>query len=324
MGNSISRTNPGRHIFQLFYTFFVENNLKRKNTQRIMRLFKTLLAVSAVHAGDKYQASEQERDCLSDCKRATGCQGESISKGNVPTCIQDCRDQCTSDRKELIGTMFARSSNKLHKKAQRKKENTAKRAEHREMVKAAQPPPMIKEIHEIRDEGDQIAEMFLACLKEEKDKLKKTNPGCEGQGPGEAWDCKRQMVENCLDKNDNYENMGSTAIVTLAHKMRKSERVAEETQNRLIALSQMENDAVVVEAPAEVDIMEQIKTNKHGRYRVGAVRNHLQSQSRDNNRDQSNRQDTSEIGLDMVKNLVYRGEEGEDQGAEDDREAVIA
>ena len=37
----------------------------------------------------------------------------------------------------------------------------AARAEHREQLKAAQPAPMIKEIHEIRDEGDEVAELFL-------------------------------------------------------------------------------------------------------------------------------------------------------------------
>ena len=43
----------------------------------------------------------------------------------------------------------------------RKAENTAARAEHREQLKAAQPPPMIKEIHEMRDNGDEAAGAFL-------------------------------------------------------------------------------------------------------------------------------------------------------------------
>merc|ERR1711970_1371034 len=56
----------------------------RNNKQRIMRLFKIALAVSAVSAGDKYQATEQERKCLQDCKRKTNCQGQNITKDNVP------------------------------------------------------------------------------------------------------------------------------------------------------------------------------------------------------------------------------------------------
>ena len=43
----------------------------------------------------------------------------------------------------------------------RKQTNVAARAEHRDELKAAQPAPMIKEIHEIRDEGDAVAELFL-------------------------------------------------------------------------------------------------------------------------------------------------------------------
>ena len=55
----------------------------------------------------------------------------------------------------------------MHKIALRKKQNKEKRGEHREMVKAAQPPPMIKEIHEIRDKhNDEIAELFLSKLSE--------------------------------------------------------------------------------------------------------------------------------------------------------------
>ena len=50
----------------------------------------------------RYSASANERDCLQNCKRSTNCQGQEISKGNVPECIQNCRDQCTKDRKEKI------------------------------------------------------------------------------------------------------------------------------------------------------------------------------------------------------------------------------
>ena len=57
--------------------------------------------------------------------------------------------------------MLGRSSAKTSKAEIRKAENTAARAEHREQLKAAQPPPMIKEIHEMRDNGDEAAGAFL-------------------------------------------------------------------------------------------------------------------------------------------------------------------
>ena len=57
--------------------------------------------------------------------------------------------------------MLGRSSAKSAKAAARKAENTEKRAEHREQLKEAQPAPMIKDLHEIRDDGDQVAQEFL-------------------------------------------------------------------------------------------------------------------------------------------------------------------
>lgn len=57
--------------------------------------------------------------------------------------------------------VLGRSTAKSAKAAARKQENTEKRAEHREQLKEAQPAPMIKELHEIRDEGDDVALEFL-------------------------------------------------------------------------------------------------------------------------------------------------------------------
>lgn len=277
-----------------------------------MRLFKIALAVSAVSAGDKYQATEQERKCLQDCKRKTNCQGQNITKNNVPECIQHCRDECTGDRKEIIGSVFARSSSKLHKIAQRKKLNKEKRGEHREMVKAAQPPPMIKEIHEIRDKhDDEIAELFLNCLKHQKDQL-----GCAGHGPGEAWDCKREMVSNCLDENEGYVGMGSHKIVMLGRRFRESEQKAEETKNRLVALQSMANDVSLEKlelAEEKPDIMDTANKNKHNKVRVGDVR---KAMAEDKKRKEERKSNTSDIGLEVVEGLTYQGEAEEQENAE--------
>jgi len=284
-----------------------------------MRLFKIALAVSAVSAGDKYQATEKERRCLQDCKQSTNCQGQKISKGAVPECIQHCREQCTSDRKQAIDMVFARSSSKLHKVAQRKKINSEKRAEHREMVKNAQPPPMIKEIHEIRDKhNDQIAELFLSCLKHQKDDL-----GCSGHGPGQAWDCKREMVGNCLDENEGFVGMGSHKIVMLGRRFRESEAKAEETKSRLIALQSMANDVSMADQVQEVeeDVMEKIQTNKHGKIRVGHFRDAMNEKAQQK---AERKNDTSDIGLDTVENLTYQGEAEEQADAEAEAREVEA
>lgn len=264
-----------------------------------MRLFNLIAVTHLVNAGDKYSASANERDCLQNCKRSTNCQGQEISKGNVPECIQNCRDQCTKDRKEKISEVMARSSHHIRKVAQRKSENKAARAEHRQAVKDAQPPPMIKAFHELREKAKNdgtkgLANDFLLCLKEQKTAL-----GCDGSGPGEAWDCKREMVGNCLDINSNYEGMGSKALVELAHKFRKSEEVAAQTQARL----EMQNDAVeiVTEAPSA---MENAPKNKHGKVKVSLFKKEL-------SKDKKGKIDTSDIGLDLVQNLEFVGEPAE-------------
>ena len=194
---------------------------------------------------------------------------------------------------------MARSSHHIRKVAQRKSENKAARAEHRQAVKDAQPPPMIKAFHQLREKAKNdgtkgLANDFLLCLKEQKTVL-----GCDGSGPGEAWDCKREMVGNCLDINSNYEGMGSKALVELAHKFRKSEEVAAQTKARL----EMQNDAVeiVTEAPSA---MENAPKNKHGKVKVSLFKKEL-------SKDKKGKIDTSDIGLDLVQNLEFVGEPAE-------------
>ena len=200
---------------------------------------------------------------------------------------------------------MARSSHHIRKVAQRKSENKAARAEHRQAVKDAQPPPMIKAFHELREkaknEGTKdLANDFLHCLKGQKTAL-----GCDGSGPGEAWDCKREMVGNCLDMNSNYEGMGSKALVELAHKFRKSEETAAQTQARL----EMQNDAVevVTEPPSA---MENAPKNKHGKVKVSLFKKEL-------SKDKKGKIDTSDIGLDLVQNLEFVGEAAEEEEEED-------
>ena len=201
---------------------------------------------------------------------------------------------------------MARSSHHIRKVQQRKSENKAARAKHRQDVKDAQPPPMIKAFHQLREKAKNdgtknLANDFLHCLKDQKTAL-----GCDGSGPGEAWECKREMVGNCLDMNSNYEGMGSKALVELAHKFRKTEELAAQTTARL----EMQNDAVeiVTEAPSA---MEKAPKNKHGKVKVSLFKKEL-------SKDKKGKMDTSEIGLDLVQNLQFVGEAEE----EEDRQPV--
>lgn len=244
-----------------------------------MRLFKSITALSAVAlAGDKFQATPTERDCLSKCKRDNECQGHEITKDHVPECISNCREIC-NDRKGAVISMLGRSSAKKSKAELRKATNVAARAEHREQLKAAQPAPMIKEIHEIRDEGDEAAELFLACLKNEK-----ANLGCHGKGPGEAWDCKREMVDNCLDQNSDFEQYDSAAIADFVSKFRESEIIAENTKDYLKRKTEQEalmaND-FVEEEPKVVTLGEKFDKNNKGKVKVGFVRRQ-QKESKNN------------------------------------------
>jgi len=261
-----------------------------------MRLFKSITALSAVAlAGDKFQATPTERDCLSHCKRKNECQGQEITKDYVPECITNCRNICNTDRKEAVKLMLGRSSAKNSKADVRKQTNVAARAEHRDELKAAQPAPMIKEIHEIRDEGDAVAELFLACLKTEK-----VNLGCHGKGPGEAWDCKREMVDNCLEQNTDFEEYDSAAIAAFIAKFRESEIIAANTKDYLKRKTEQEEMAndVCIEMPGApcpnlepkvVTLGERFDKNSKGKVKVGFVRRQ-QKESKDNI-------DTTNVGL---------------------------
>lgn len=277
-----------------------------------MRLFNLIAVTHLVQAGDKYSASANERECLQNCKRSTNCQGKQITKENVPECIVNCRDQCTKERKDKISEVMARSSHHIRKVAQRQSENKAARAEHRQTVKDAQPPPMIKAFHELREKAKNdgtkdLANDFLHCLKQQK-----TDLGCDGSGPGEAWDCKREMVGNCLDLNSNYEGMGSKALVELAQKFRKSEETAAQTQARLA----MKNDQNMMndpkpptEAPSAMD---NAPKNKHGKVKVSLFKKEL-------SKEKKGKIDTSDIGLDLVQDLKF---EGESDNELDDRQPI--
>jgi len=236
-------------------------------------------------AGDKFQATQTERECLAACKRATECQAMAQvmqETDEVPECIKHCREQCNG-RKDAVVNMLGRSTAKSAKAAARKKENTEKRAEHREQLKEAQPAPMIKELHEIRDEGDQVADEFLKCLK-----VKKPLLGCEElpKGPGELWDCKRDMVEQCLDENeDHYTQMGSEELVQFINDFEESEIVSENTRDYLQRQAEqaklMQNDVQFEPEPKIVTLDEKYQMNKKGKVRVGFVRK-LKGEAKDN------------------------------------------
>ena len=208
---------------------------------------------------------------------------------------------------------MARSSHHIRKVAARKLKNKTLRADHRQLVKDAQPPPMIKAFHQLRQKAKNsgtktLADDFLHCLKDQKGVL-----ACDGKGPGSAWDCKREMVGNCLDANSNYEGMGSKALVELAHKFRKSEELAAQTKAKLDM--QMDAVEVVTEAPSA---MENAPKNKHGKVKVSLFKKEL-------SKDKKGKIDTSDIGLDLVQNLQFVGEEEEEESREpvyEDEEVV--
>ena len=51
--------------------------------------------------------------------------------------------------------------------------------------------------------------MYLACLKKEREEL-----DCVGHGQ-ELWPCKREMVWTCLEKYDDFDQLGSDALIAL-------------------------------------------------------------------------------------------------------------
>jgi len=66
-----------------------------------MRLFKYAAVVAVASAGKKFEANEEERECISQCKDRISCHGQDNTDG--PTeCIQECRDECISERKKPL------------------------------------------------------------------------------------------------------------------------------------------------------------------------------------------------------------------------------
>lgn len=176
-----------------------------------MRLFKYAAVVALAAAGNKFETNEVERECISNCKDDIGCHGQDNTDG--PTeCIQECRDQCVVQRKDAIKEHLSRTTQK--KTTIRKAEATLHREEQRERAKMVNPPPMIKDFHQLYEEGD-VPRRFIACLKHERE-----TQNCEGHGE-EMWGCKRSMVSNCLDRSEDFENLGSGALVALVREFRE-------------------------------------------------------------------------------------------------------
>lgn len=217
-----------------------------------MKLFQ-FAVIGLATAGQKFETNEAERACMSACKDDSECHGQSLVEG--PTeCIQECRDQCVATRKTQIKQHLGARTN--HKKIARKAENTKVRAEHRQLEKAINPKPMIKNFHELYEEGD-VPRKFIACLRNERDKL-----ACEGHDQ-ELWDCKRAMVETCLDRSDDFANLGSARLVALVQEFRSS---IEESQ-AAVARKSMEMD--VTPAPTtDPNSLTDMKQNKKGKTKV--------------------------------------------------------
>jgi hypothetical protein len=131
------------------------------------------------------------------------------------------------------------------------------------------------------------------------------------------------MVSNCLDENEGYVGMGSHKIVQLGLRFRESEEKAEETKGRLVALQSMANDVsldklALAEEPEE-DMMEKADKNKHNKVRVSDVR---KAMSEDAKRKSARKSDTSDVGLDVVEGLTYKGEADEQEDAEAEARAA--
>ena len=124
---------------------------------------------------------------------------------------------------------------------------------------------------------------ILECLK-----VKKPLLGCEDlpKGPGELWDCKRDMVEQCLDENeDHYTQMGSEELVQFINDFEESEIVSENTRDYLERQAEqaklMQNDVQFEPEPKIVTLDEKYQMNKKGKVRVGFVRK-LKGEAKDN------------------------------------------
>lgn len=145
-----------------------------------------------------------------------------------------------------------------------------------------------------------------ACLKNEK-----ANLGCHGKGPGEAWDCKREMVDNCLDQNSDFEQYDSAAIADFVSKFRESEIIAENTKDYLKRKTEQEalmaND-FVEEEPKVVTLGEKFDKNNKGKVKVGFVRRQ-QKESKNNI-------DTTDVALEhQAAALAYINQSNDEPAA---------
>lgn len=235
-----------------------------------MRLFKIASVVASVAlAGDKIEANDRERDCLQDCKNRENCHGQDLTAG--PTeCITLCRKECMATRKDKI-ISHLRAQGGSMKKQLRKAANVKRRAEHRANERALHPPPMIKDFHKLYDEGEIKNRKFFTCLKGKKAEL-----GCL-KGGTDSWECKREMVGQCLDIHaDALVNLGSTRINQLVEQVRTTQAISEEAKmnqeeaaggEMLLDSSSFGIEQEESEAVAD-DTLLGVEANKHGRFNV--------------------------------------------------------
>jgi len=199
-----------------------------------MRLFKYAAVIAVATAGKKFETNEEERACMSACKDRIGCHGYTKSEEGPPECITECREECTAERKENIKSHL--SLRTQQKAVLRRTQNKQRRLQHRMGEKNKNPKPNIKEFHQLYEDGE-VPRRFIACLKNEREK---TN--CEGHGK-DMWPCKRDMVESCLDRNDDFANLGSARLVVLIQEFREGLKAMRQAQ--------MMNDVqVTTEEPA--------------------------------------------------------------------------
>jgi hypothetical protein len=141
-------------------------------------------------------------------------------------------------------------------------------------------------------------------------KNEKANLGCHGKGPGEAWDCKREMVNNCLDQNADFEQYDSAAIADFVAKFRESEIIAENTKDYLKRKTEqellMQND--FKEEPKVVTLGDKFDKNNKGKVKVGFVRRQ-QKESKNNI-------DTTDVALEhQAAALAYINQSNDEPAA---------
>lgn len=223
-----------------------------------MRLFKYAAVVALAAAGNKFETNEVERECISNCKDDIGCHGQDNTDG--PTeCIQECRDLCVVQRKDAIKEHLSRTTQK--KATIRKAEATLRREEQREQTKMVNPPPMIKDFHQLYEEGD-VPRRFIACLKHERETL-----NCEGHGE-EMWPCKRMMVSSCLDRSEDFENLGSGQLVALVQQFREG----------LDDMNKLKYNDPTTPPTIDPNLIMGVKPNNKGKTKVNHIKRKLEKE----------------------------------------------